>query len=114
MLFLIGKAAFTFNSMEVDSGPFFQVAQSGSASVLVGDRLHKTLDKSTWQNSIGAGARVNFKNGLVLEAGFSRNGFLDVLLTPDLLQIGGFNESPQTTTQDFIFDTAHVMAAFQF
>jgi hypothetical protein len=110
-LFLLGQIAFTFNSLEVDSGPYAQVLAN---DVVAADRMIKSLDKSQWQNSFEVGGRVNFKNGLSIEAGYGIHGYLDILLTPDLLQIGIENVNPQSTTQDYVFDAFYAGASFQF
>jgi hypothetical protein len=120
VLYLRGEVAFTFNTMKIDSGAFFRVAQESTSqnpATLVNDRMTKELDKSTWQNKAEAGARVNFKNGLQLEVGYSRTGYLDIIMMPDLLQLGGpqvTNENPQIFTQDLIVDAFHAGVGFQF
>jgi len=116
-LYIRGEAAFTFNTMEMDSGNFFQIVDEGSSSgpaQLLEDRLVKELDKSSWQDRAEVGARLYMKNGLQFEIAYSIAGFLDFVLLPDLLQVGVTNEAPQTVTHDFVFDTLHVGAGFQF
>ena len=116
-LYIRGEAAFTFNSMEMDSGTFFQVIDEGPSGLpaqILEDRLVKKLDKSSWQDRAEIGARLYMKNGLQFEIAYSIAGFLDFVLLPDLLQVGVTNEAPQTVTHDFIFDTLHVGAGFQF
>lgn len=118
-LFIRGEAAFTFNNMEMDSGPFFQIVDEGSSvpptpATTLDDRLYKTLDKSAWQDRGEVGARLNFKNGLEFEIAYSITGYLDFILMPDLLQLGVTNDDPQTFTQDIIVDSFHVGAGFQF
>ncbi len=106
--------------MKIDSGPFFRVSTESSSitpAILVEDRIQKELNKSTWQNRGEAGARINLKNGLQFEVGYSRNGYLDIIMMPDLLQLGGplvTNENPQTFTQDIIVDAFHAGVGFQF
>ncbi len=120
VLFARLESAFTFNSMKIDSGQFFRVSQEGDSSnpaILVPDRMDKELDKSTWQTKAEAGARLNFKNGLQVEVGYSRTGYLDIVLMPDLLQLGGAqvtNGNPQSFTQDLIVDAFHAGVGFQF
>ena len=112
-----GEAAFTFNSMEMDSGNFFQIVDEGTSGLpaqLLEDRLVKELDKSSWQDRAEVGVRLFMKNGLQFEIAYSIAGFLDFVLLPDLLQVGVTNEEPQTVTHDFVFDTVHVGAGFQF
>jgi hypothetical protein len=111
--FIRGEAAFTFNSMEMDSGPFFQVLDAEQGALLA-DRMSKSLDKSTWQDRGEIGARVILKNGLQFELGYSITGYLDFVLMPDLLQIGVTNDAPQTNTQDIIMESAHFGIGFQF
>jgi hypothetical protein len=112
-LFLRGEAAFTFNTMKMDSDPFFQVLDSASGTLL-DDRMAKELEKSSWQNRAEVGGRINLKNGLQFELAYSIAGFLDFILMPDLLQLGGTNENPQSATQDIIVHTAHFGVSFQF
>ena len=79
--------------------------------------MSKDLDKSTWQTKAEGGARLNFKNGLQVEVGYSRTGYLDIILMPDLLQVGGIqvtNGNPQTFTQDLVVDAFHAGVGFQF
>jgi hypothetical protein len=118
-LFIRGEAAFTFNSMEMDSGPFFQILDEGSTAddepaTTLDDRLVKSLDKSSWQDRAEIGARVNLKNGLQFEVGYSIAGYLDFILMPDLLQLGVTNDDPQTFTQDIVVEAFHVGVGFQF
>jgi hypothetical protein len=121
VLFARGEVAFTFNDMSIDSGDFFRTTSEeggdDAAIILVQDRMSKDLQKSTWQNKAEIGAKFNFKNGLQLELGFSRAGYLDIFLMPDLLQLGGeqvTNNNPQTFTQDLIVDAFHAGVGFQF
>jgi hypothetical protein len=111
--FIRGEAAFTFNSMEMDSGPFFQVIDE-SLGTLLQDRLVKDLDKSTWQNRGEGGVRINLKNGLQFEMAYSIAGYLDFVIMPDLLQLGVTNEDPQTFTQDIVVTSTHFGVGFQF
>jgi hypothetical protein len=111
--YILGEAAFTLNSMQMDSGAFFQVLDPATGDTLA-DRMAKDLDKSSWQNKAEVGARVNLKLGLQLELAYSIAGYLDFILMPDLLQLGVTNERPQTFTQDIIFHTAHFGVGFQF
>lgn len=118
-LFIRAEAAFTFNSMEMDSGPFFQILDEGSSvpptpASTLDDRLAKSLDKSTWQDRGEVGARVNLKNGLEIEAAYSIAGYLDFILMPDLLQLGVTNDDPQTFTQDIVVEAFHVGVGYQF
>jgi hypothetical protein len=113
VVFLRGEAAFTFNSMSMDSGPFFQVVD-GDTGELLADRMSKDLDKSTWQDKAEVGIRVNFKIGLELELAYSVAGYLDVILLPDLLQLGVTNQNPQSFTQDIIVESAHFGLGYQF
>jgi hypothetical protein len=112
-LFLRGEAAFTFNTMKMDSDPFFQVLDSAPGTLL-DDRMAKELEKSSEQNRAEVGGRINSKNGLQFELAYSIAGFLDFILMPDLLQLGGTNENPQSATQDIIVHTAHFGVSFQF
>lgn len=111
--FLRGEAAFTFNRLKMDSGPFFQIVDP-SGGITLADRLVKSLDKSSWQDRAEAGVRVYLKNGLEFEIAYSITGYLDVILMPDLLQPGVTNEEPQTATQDIVFTSFHVGAGYQF
>jgi hypothetical protein len=112
-LFLRGEAAFTFNSMKLDSGPYFQIVNQQEGTTL-NDRLYKELDKSTWQNRGEVGARLYLKNGLEIEVAYGIAGYLDFLLLPDLLQLKVENVDPQTNTQDIVVQSFHVGAGFQF
>jgi hypothetical protein len=118
-LFVRGQAAFTLNSMEIDSGSFPVPADSLSPTLLTG-RINETRDKSTWQDQGEVGVRVNLHSGLQFELGYARTGFLDVLLIPS--EITGVktgtvtNVPPSTlyTTQDYILDGWHAGVSFQF
>lgn len=118
-LYIRGEAAFTFNSMDMDSGPFFQIVDEGTSvpptpATFLSDRLAKSIDKSSWQDRGEFGARVYLKNGLQFEVAYSITGYLDFILMPDLLQLGVTNDDPQTFTQDIIINSFHVGAAYQF
>jgi hypothetical protein len=116
-LYVRAEAAFTLNSLSLDSQPFFQVVDeggSGAPAILLPDRLNKDLDKSSWQDRLEAGARLHMKNGLQFEVAVARSGFLDIVLLPNLLQTGVTNEDPQTSTQDVVFDSFHAGVGFQF
>jgi len=112
-LYIRGEAAFTFNSMSMDSGPFFQILNETTGAVLP-DRLSKDLSKSTWQDKGEIGVRLRLKMGLELEVAYAMAGYLDIILMPDLLQLGVTNENPQTFTQDMVVETVHFGAGFQF
>jgi hypothetical protein len=112
-LFIRGEAAFTFNSLEMDSGPFFHVLNEQEGSTL-NDRMAKSQDKSSWQNKLEIGSRVNLKNGLQFEVAYSIAGYLDVILLPDLLLVDVSNENTQTFTQDILYESVHFGASYQF
>jgi hypothetical protein len=112
-LFIRGEAAFTFNSLEMDSGPFFHVIDADQGTTL-DDRMAKSQDKSSWQNKLELGSRVNLKNGLQFELAYSIAGYLDFILLPDLLLVDVSNETTQTFTQDILYESVHFGVSFQF
>jgi hypothetical protein len=124
VLFLRGQVAFTLNSMEVDSGPFpvpSTLSPSGSTGiVLITSRINETRDKSSWQDQLEGGLRINLRNGIQFELGYARSGFLDMLLIPS--ELTGLKTAVPTlkppavlyTTQDYLIDGWHTGLAFQF
>ena len=68
----------------------------------------------SWSNRAEAGARLYLRNGLHFEVAYSIAGYLDMVLMPDLLQVGITNENPQTVSHDIIVDSLHFGAGFQF
>ncbi len=125
VFYLRGEMAFTFNQLEVDTGEFFTVVNTG-ASLLAPVRLHETRDKSSWQAAGEGGVRLRMRNGLEFELGYRPwSGYLDVALLPSTITIPAIEGQVKTNdpgntisalyhTQDFKVDSWHGLVGFQF
>jgi hypothetical protein len=90
VFFVRGDVAFTFNSLEVDSGNIFAllptvggVGPTKAAPV----RIHESREKSSWQVAAVVGARVRLADGFEFELGYTDRGYLDTALFPSQMTI---------------------------
>lgn len=125
VFYLRGEMAFTFNRLEVDTGEFFTVVNTG-ASLLAPVRLLERRSKSSWQAAGEGGVRLRMRNGLEFELGYRPwSGYLDVALLPSTITIPTIEgqvktNEPENTisalyhTQDFKVDSWHGLVGFQF
>jgi hypothetical protein len=122
-LYLQGNVAFTVLSIDTDSGEFVTIVRSNTnppLQITFPGRLQDSRNKSTWQNAVEVGARLNLKNGIGLELSYSVTGYLDVILAPTEIRIPiNAQEGPQGTsalynTQDLVFDGWRAGFSFQF
>lgn len=121
VLFVRGQVAFTLNSMDIDSGPFPVPVDLGLSPLqIVTARIQESREKSSWQDQGEVGMRINLRNGLQFELGYSRTGLLDLLLIPSeltgLKSGSAITKAPSVlyTTQDYLLDGWHTGLAFQF
>ena len=121
--YLKGQAALMISELSADSGDFFTFVSTQTApmfTLAVETRLDTTRDKTTWQTMAEAGVRLNFKPGLSFEAAWQIQGFLDVVLLPDRLQIPNTPQQAEGgvsaiyTSQDLVFETVRFGMSFQF
>jgi hypothetical protein len=90
-------------------------------------RLADQRDKTSWQNTFETGARIGFKNGLHFEAGYTRTGYLDIVISPTTITVpnedqaaGVLCDDPNTCassnflTRDFEVDGWYATVGFQF
>jgi hypothetical protein len=88
-LYAQGNAAFLVSNLDVDSGPVaaFLFDSTSGALVPVPGRIRSSSGKSTWNVGAELGAQVNLRSGLMIEAAFSRTGYLDALLLPSAISV---------------------------
>ena len=123
--YLLGEAAFTFNSIDMDSGTFFGIVEATDRTVLAPMRLKENRDKSSWQTSGEIGVRVRMRKGFEFELAYQRRGFLDLVLLPSSITIPmitgqiSINDPEDSvsalySTQDIEIDSVHGLVGFQF
>jgi hypothetical protein len=121
-LYAVGQAAFVVLSLDVDTGPFFTIAEDSDTgqSFPTSARLDENVSKSTWQNSLEGGVRYLFDSGLELELAYNVTGYLDAVLLPTSVRIPAntaeaqFGTSAIYRTQDLVYDAWRAGISFQF
>jgi hypothetical protein len=122
VLYLRGQAAFMMSSLEADSGAFITQVASTDGTVIFNApaNINSQVDKSTWQDAVEAGVRINLKMGLGITLAYQIQGYLDTVLLPSSIQIPeNQQEVPQGTsalynTQDLVLDGWYAGLSFQF
>ena len=123
VLFLRGQAAFTFNSLEVDSDPFFTLVNEPTGpgtTISAPARLTNSRDKSSWQLAGEAGVRVKLRNGLQFELAYIYNDYEDAVLLPfDITVPESLPQVPNGTsalfnTHDYEIWSIHGGVGFQY
>jgi hypothetical protein len=120
--YLRGQIAFMMLNLDIDSGPFLTYVWDSANAVYVpvDARLQESRNKSTWQDMLEAGMRLELKNGVQLEIAYNITGLLDVVLLPTDLKIPAnqlqvpFGSSALYNTQDIVLDGWRAGFAFQF
>ncbi len=124
-LFAMGQAAFVVLSLDIDTGPFFTIAQDDTgADIPAAAQLTESVSKSTWQNTFEGGVRYRFNSreakGIELELVYNVTGYLDAVLLPTSLRIptnsqeARFGTSAIFRTQDLVYDAWRAGISFQF
>lgn len=125
VFYMKGEAAFTFNSLDVDSGVFSAIVATTSFSSLPPMRITEQRDKSSWQAGGEIGVRVRMRRGLEIELGYETKGYLDTVLVPTQVTIPKIPgqvivNDPEATisalfsTQDLRVSGGHALVGFQF
>jgi hypothetical protein len=118
-VFIKAQTAVMFLDVNSDSQPFITLYQPSAADPVLPLPAHfeQQRSKSTWQNSLEAGLRVNLKAGVSFELAYNVSGFLDVILVPTEINIatGTSREtSALYTTADHVLRGWRAGASFQF
>jgi hypothetical protein len=119
-LYLQGQAALMLYNLKTDSQGFFTLVESALPSLItLPAELVESRDKTSWQNSIELGARINLKSGLQFEIAWNFSGFLDAILLPSEIAIPINQQSTQGVsaiydTQDYRLEAWRAGIAFQF
>jgi opacity protein-like surface antigen len=120
VLYVEGQAALMFYNHHVNTQEFFTLVSSSlPSSISLSAELDESRSKTSWQNSIEGGVRVNLKMGLQLHAAYNYSGFLDAILLPTELAIPRSQQSTQGVsaiydTQDYRLASIRLGVGFQF
>ncbi len=120
VLYGLGRAALLYETLEVDSGPFFTLVDPDDGVVLAEARALENREKIVWQVTAEVGARVRLLQGVTAEIGYGQTSFQDAVLVPTEFFIPQVATDVQAgtsilyNTRDLLFGVIHGGVSFQF
>ena len=115
-----GRIALIYESLEVDSGPFFTLVDPQDGVVLAEARVLEDRVKTAWHVTAEVGARIRILQGVTAEIGYGQSSFQDSVLVPTeffIPQVATDVEGGTSilyNTRDLLFGVVHAGLSFQF